>query len=105
MSQFTLYRNDDMGTQKAYPYFVDVQSNLLDELNSRMVIPLSPHTLVNKTNADKLCPLIQFDDGDFVLLTHQMTSVPKSILKTEMLSLERYRYEIINAIDMLITGI
>lgn len=70
-----------------------------------MVIPLSPHAAVNNTNAEKLCPLIRIGEDEFVLLTHQMTSVPKSILRTEICSLERYRYEIINAIDMLITGI
>jgi toxin CcdB len=34
-----------------------------------------------------------------------MTTVPKSILKSEVTSLENYRYQIIDAIDMLITGI
>ena len=34
-----------------------------------------------------------------------MTSVPRSILKAEITSLESYRYEIMDAIDMLITGI
>jgi toxin CcdB len=48
---------------------------------------------------------MHIDDGNFVLLTHQMTSVPKSILKTEVTSLENSRYEILAAIDMLISGI
>ncbi|HGS5753680.1 TPA: plasmid maintenance protein CcdB, partial [Vibrio cholerae] len=29
MSQFTLYQNLDKSTSTAYPYFVDVQSELL----------------------------------------------------------------------------
>ncbi|MGR3219203.1 MAG: CcdB family protein [Candidatus Anammoxibacter sp.] len=105
MSQFTLYKNEDKNSQKIYPYFVDVQSNLLDDLNSRLVIPLSPYSAVNKTNAKKICPVIQLDEGKFVLLTHQMTTVPRATLKTVITSIENYRYEIIDAIDMLITGI
>jgi toxin CcdB len=105
MSQFTVYENNDKKTCRTYPYFVDVQSDLLYDLNSRMVIPLSPYTAVNKTNAKKLCPTVDIESNKFVLLTHQMTSVPRNILKTEVTSFENYRYEIIDAIDMLITGI
>jgi len=105
MSQFTVYENDDEKTCRTYPYFVDVQSDLLYDLNSRMVIPLSPYAAVNKTNAKKLCPTVDIDNTEYVLLTHQMTSVPCRILKTEIISFENYRYEIIDAIDMLVTGI
>jgi toxin CcdB len=105
MSQFTLYKNEEKSSKKTYPYFVDVQSDLLDNLNSRLVIPLSPYSAVNKTNAQKLCPVIQLDEEKFVLLTHQMTTVPRATLKTEIMSIESYRYEIIDAIDMLTSGI
>ncbi len=105
MSQYTLYRNENKGSKKAYPYFVNVQSDLLDELNSRIVIPLSPLKTLENTNAKKLCPIIDIEEGCFVLLTHQLTSVPKSILKKEATSLEKFRYEILGAIDLLLTGI
>jgi len=105
MSQFTLYKNEDISTNEVYPFFIDIQHSLLDNLNSRMVIPLSTHKILNNTDAKRLCPILHFDEGSFVLLTHQMTSVPKSILKTEVTSLEKYRYEILAAIDMLISGI
>ncbi|HAS8250728.1 TPA: plasmid maintenance protein CcdB, partial [Vibrio vulnificus] len=42
MSQFLLYQNNDKSTATAYPYFVDVQSEMLDTLNTRLVIPLTP---------------------------------------------------------------
>lgn len=105
MKQFTLYRNENENSKKAYPYFVDVQSDLLDELNSRIVIPLSTPGALNNLNANKLCPIIEIDEGAFVLLTHQMTSVPYSALRREVTSLENYRYEILGAIDLLLTGI
>jgi toxin CcdB len=105
MTQFTLYKNEDSSSNKAYPFFIDVQNSLLGDLNSRLVIPLSPHESLNNTDAKRLCPVIHLDEGDFVLLTHQMTSVPKSILKAEVTSLVNFRYEILAAIDMLIVGI
>lgn len=105
MSQFMLYLNEDGSSNEAYPYFIDIQNILLSDLNSRIVIPLSPHTALNNTDAKKLCPIIEIDGIDFVLLAHQMTSVPKSILKSEITSLERQRYKILDAIDILISGI
>ncbi len=105
MAQFSLYKNEDSASNDVYPYFIDVQNSLLYDLNSRLVIPLSPHEFLNKTDAKRLCPVIHLDEGNFVLLTHQMTSVPISILKTEVSSLENFRYEILGAIDMLISGI
>ncbi len=105
MPQFSLYKNEDNSSNEAYPYFIDIQSALLSDLNSRLVIPLSSHKTLNNTDAKKLCPVIHIDEGDFVLLTHQMTSVPNSILNTEVASLESFRYEILGAIDMLISGI
>lgn len=105
MSQFTLYKNEDSSSNDTYPYFIDIQNALLSGLNSRVVIPLSSHKALNETDAKRLCPVIHLDKGNFVLLTHQMTSVPKSILKTEVTSLENFRYEILGAIDLLISGI
>ncbi len=105
MGQFALYKNENNATKKTYPYFVDVQNDLLDELNSRIVIPLSPYKTLNNTNAKKLCPVLEFEDTPFVLLTHQMASVPRSILKKKVASLEKNRYEILGAIDLLLTGI
>jgi toxin CcdB len=105
MAQFTLYKNEDSSSNETYPYFIDVQNSLLDSLNSRVVIPLSPHGSLNNTDVKRLCPVIHLDEGNFVLLTHQMTSVPVSILKTRVTSLDKFRNEILSAIDILITGI
>lgn len=48
-------------------------------------------------NAKKLCPVIEINEGVFVLLTHQMTSVPRTVLKKKVTTLEKYRYDILGA--------
>ena len=105
MSQYYLYKNENKSSKKTYPFFVDVQSDLLDDLNSRVVIPLSLSKETNDTNVKSLCPIFDIEGKDYVLLTHQMTSVPFSLLKKKTGSLEKYRYEILGAIDLLLTGI
>jgi len=105
MSQYSLYKNENKSSKKTYPFFVDVQSDLLDSLNSRVVIPLSLNKETNNTNAKKLCPIFDIEGKKYILLTHQMTSVPCSLLKKSFGSLENNRYEILGAMDILLTGI
>lgn len=105
MSQFTLYKNPDKATAATYPFFVDVQSDLLENLNTRLVIPLTPVELIEKKAPSHLCPIIHLDEGDFVILTQQTTSVPTKILIEPTHDLSAFRDEIIAAIDFLITGI
>ena len=105
MSQFTLYRNPDKATANTYPFFVDVQSDLLENLNTRLVIPLTPVELIEKKAPSHLCPIIHLDEGDFVILTQQTTSVPTKILIEPTHDLSTFRDELIAAIDFLITGI
>lgn len=105
MSQFDLYVNTDKETRETYPYFVDVQHGLLDNLNSRTVIPLTPIEQMANAWPRHLCPVFRLGTEDFALLTHQLTSVSVSLLITSEGSLSEYRSEIISAIDFLITGI
>lgn len=104
MAQFSLYQNH-ADSSDTYPFIIDVQNELLDSLNTRLVIPLTPANKLAHIAPEHLCPVIHIDEGDFVLLTHQMTSVPASILISPIHSLEAFRNEIIGAIDFLITGV
>jgi toxin CcdB len=105
MEQFDLYVNTDKDTHKTYPYFVDIQNSLLETLNSRVVIPLTPNSKSDKAYPEKLCPIIQIKNKPFALLTHQLTSVPVSFLKKKETSLAFSRDDIVSAIDFLVTGI
>jgi toxin CcdB len=40
MGQFTVYENKNPRTKKAYPYLLDIQADLLEELRTTAVIPL-----------------------------------------------------------------
>ena len=105
MGQFALYENQNENSKDIYPYFVDVQNDLLDSLNSRVVIPLTPYKYLDDSNVSNLCPKIDLNNENFVLQTHQMTSIPCSELSSPITSIEYLRQEIVSAIDFLITGI
>ncbi|EPM3763607.1 CcdB family protein, partial [Vibrio cholerae] len=69
------------------------------------VIPLTPLDLLEKKAPSHLCPTIHIEQGNFVILTQQMASVPTKILVEPVADLSTFRDEIIAAIDFLITGI
>ena len=61
MAQFDLYVNTDQNTNKVYPYFIDIQNDLLDSLNSRVVIPLTPLQQSDKSYPKNLCPVVEIE--------------------------------------------
>ena len=105
MPQFDYYANTDKDTKTTYPFIVDVQDAILDKLNSRVVIPLTPLSNLVKFYPKNLCPEITIEGKEYALLTHQMASVSTRALSNCEGSLAHIRTEIISAIDFLITGI
>lgn len=90
---------------KPIPYFIDIQNDLFDSLNSRLVIPVVGERQLQNTNPEKLCPVIDIENKKYILLTHQISSVPIQLLSSPLGSVDEYRNEIINALDFLVMGI
>ena len=49
MAQFAVYKNKSARSKSVFPLLVDVQSDLLDELQTRVVIPLSKVAALTKS--------------------------------------------------------
>ncbi|MDB6108189.1 MAG: CcdB protein, partial [Gammaproteobacteria bacterium] len=48
MAQFSVHRNKNPRTKAAFPFVVDVQSELLEPLNTRVVIPMTKAPALTK---------------------------------------------------------
>lgn len=105
VAQFALYENRNRASRQAYPFFLDIQTPLLEPLNTRLVIPAARAADLADSAIARLCPRFLLDGAGYVLLTHQITSVPVSALTSPVASLEHLRDEIVAAIDFLVTGI
>ena len=100
--QFMVYRNNS--NNRAYPYLLDVQSDIIDELNTRLVIPLFLLDEVSGRPARRLTPVLNVDGEDFLVMTHEMASVRHSQLGEEVVSVREQRQAIKNALDFLLDG-
>jgi toxin CcdB len=105
MSQFDVYKNNNKKTNRAFPYLVDIQHQIISDLATRLVIPMGRFDTFADKNIKRLTPLIAFDDQQYLLLTPQLTSIPSHLLIDSVGTIELQRDLIINALDFAITGI
>ena len=99
MAQFDYY---DIPTGQGY--LLNVQSDLITDLNTVVVIPLLPSRSV--PNALRyLHPIFPINGQPYVLVTHLLTAIPSRELSKSAGSLEPRRDEIVRALDTLLSGI
>ncbi len=105
MSQFHLYKNADKSTQRTYPFLLDIQSNLLGELRTTVVIPLMSYRLAGSHTISRLNPVIQFKNEKFIVMTQALAGIERSVLGESAGDLSQHRSEVIAAIDFVLLGI
>ncbi len=104
MPQFDVYENRNLKTKGLMPYLLEVQSDLLGDLASTVVIPLCLTGTVTRGMA-RLTPGLEIDGKHYLLLTPQLASIPRKELGQAVGRFAGYRDEIIAALDFLLTGI
>jgi toxin CcdB len=104
MAQFAVYRNKNTRTKAIFPLLVDVQSDLLEDLQTRVVIPLAKVSALSKNPLSQLTPVFKLEDEAYVLLTPQLAGVARTELGTMGGSLAEQRDAILAALDFLVTG-
>jgi toxin CcdB len=105
MRQFDVYTNPSKATRKAYPFIVDIQSNVISEITTRIVVPLGRKADFKNEEMKGLTPVVTYEGEDLLLLIPQIASMPAKALKKPVGSLSHLRDEIVAALDFAITGI
>lgn len=105
MAQFEVFRNPSTATRKHFPYLVDIQSPYLEGLATRIVIPLGKASLFKDTAMKGLTPEVTFQGESLLLLTPQISAIPKKQLDAPIGSLSHMRDDLLNALDFAIFGI
>ena len=105
MAQMWVYQNKNSQSNKEFPLLLDIQTNLLDSLQTTVVVPLQKL----KNNKDKvltqLTPIFSIDDVDYLMLTPQLAGIQRKELGKAIAELEYARVKILNALDFLLSGI
>lgn len=104
MAQFAVYRNRNPKSKTDIPYLLDVQSDLLSELGTRVVVPLFEKKALGIKPLTKLTPEFEVDGKTCVLMIPQLAGIPTKELGEPVGDLAQHRTVIIAALDLLITG-
>lgn len=103
MAQFDVYHNPNEETNQIVPYLLDIQADLLDNLATRVVVPLITASTVGKP-IKYLNPKFQIDDITVLMSTAELAGVPVSAIGEKVDSLKEQRDKIIAALDFLFVG-
>lgn len=104
MAQFDVYKNTNPKTRRSVPFLVDVQSDLLDPIATRVVIPLVRTSKATQP-ITRLNPEFEIEGTKVMLSTPELAGIPFSEVGKQIMSLKECRTDIINALDVLFTGV
>jgi len=103
MAQFDVYENTNPAIKQTIPYLLDIQADLLDNLTTRVVVPLITASAMGKA-AKHLNPQFKIKRTVLVMSTAELAGVSVNILGEKVCSLKEQRNEINAALDFLFTG-
>ena len=87
--QFDVFENPSPRMRDVYPYVVDIQSDLLSALATRMVVPLA----------------ITVNNKPLMLVSFEAAPLDKRLLRSEITSIRDRSPDIIGALDAVLSGI
>jgi len=100
MARFDVFRRAD----GAVGYLLDCQADLLLHLNTRLVVPLLPLP-ESPRPAARLNPVFSIEGVPHSMVTQFAAAVLVSEIGPGVASLATHDLDILNALDMLITGL
>lgn len=104
MAQFRVYRNPRADSKARFPLLLDVQTDLIGSLETRVVIPLSAVKASAGRPMTVLMPVLEVEGRKYAMCTPQLAGLRLADIGTEVADLAAQRVEIIAALDLLFTG-
>lgn len=104
MAQFHVYRNLDRSSRQRFPFLLDVQSDLLESLATRVVVPLG-ETDAKRPAVARLMPIFEVEGRPVVMRTSEIAGIARKAVGEHVASLVERRHEIVAALDVLVSGV
>jgi len=105
MAQYDIYENPFPGATTTVPYVVDVQSGLIAQLPTRLVVPLSRVGAGAAKLPSHLCPPVDVNGETLRLMPHLAAPLSSRLLKKPIASLAHRSGEVASAMDAVFSGI
>jgi toxin CcdB len=103
--QYDVYENPSPRMRDQYPYVIDIQSDLLSGLATRLVVPLAMTSLTANELPLRLCPVVVVRKKNLMLVSFEAAPLDRRLLKKEIVSIRAYAHEIVDAMDAVMSGL
>jgi toxin CcdB len=104
MAAYTVFLNPNPKTKTAVPYLLEVQSEVLSGLGTRVVVPLYRPHAAGVQAMSRLTPIVRFQGHSLVAMVPELAGIPRRELGPVAGSLPEARGELLQALDLLLTG-
>lgn len=103
--QFDVFQNKNPKSQQRVPYLMDIQDELLDSLDTRVVVPLIPEQNSRGFVVGGLMPSLEIKGKFYLAMIPQLAGIARRELGPCVGNISQARAEIIAALDLLFTGV
>ena len=102
--QLDVFKNENPASRERFPYLLDVQADLLQDLETRIVVPLAPEAAFASKALKGLMPLVRVKGKAYLAVTPQLAAIARRALGTKIANLSEFRADLTDALDLLFTG-
>ncbi len=103
MAHMNVYKNPNVAA-KGFPYLLDLQNALLDDMPTTVVAPLGLPNVIDQIPVLRLNPSVTVDGQRLIVMTQELAAIKRKQLKAPVANLSAHREEILAALDFLFTG-
>ncbi len=103
MAQFDVYTNPMADQRSRIPYWLDLQSDHIAQLGSRVIVPLRTVKAMD-SRIEGLQPMVAVGKQTLCADVPSLASFPARMLKSPVARIDTQRHELIAALDYLISG-
>ncbi len=104
MARFDVRTNLHRASRDSVPYLLELQTDLLAGLGTRLVAPLVPAARFGPP-ASRLNPVLRIGARNFVMDTALVAGIPATQLGERVVSLSERSPELLGALDFLVSGV
>ncbi len=101
MARFDVYANPDKSERSQIPFFLDIQSDHIQGVQTRIVVPLWAFEELQNRSAE-LNPDFQVEGLHVAMDSPALGAVPVNMLRSPVTNLSTNQLAIQNALDMLL---
>jgi toxin CcdB len=104
MAQYDVFTHPSKSATDGIPYVVVIQSDLLDALPTRLVVPLAALKVKTKVPT-ALCPVITVNGQRLHALAHYAAPLPAVVLRRRVGNVAAQASALVAAVDVVLSGV